>query len=99
MYTYQRCEIKLEKILPMANKIYVGNLPYSTTEDDLNEEFSSAGAVERVQLITDRETGRSKGFAFITFESEDSVQGALEKNGAELQGRSIRVNVAQEKQR
>jgi cold-inducible RNA-binding protein len=83
----------------MSNKIYVGNLPYTTTEDDLSNEFSSAGEVERVQLITDRETGRSKGFAFVSFTSADAVEAALEKNGQEIQGRSIRVNKAQEKQR
>lgn len=83
----------------MSNKIYVGNLPYTTSEDDLSNEFASAGEVERVQLITDRETGRSKGFAFISFTSADAVESALEKNGQEIQGRAIRVNKAQEKQR
>ena len=51
----------------MSKKIYVGNLSYSTTSDDLQNEFSDCGEIEKVQLITDRETCRSKGFAFITF--------------------------------
>lgn len=83
----------------MANKIYVGNLPYSTTEDDLRNEFSECGEIERVQLITDRETGRSKGFAFVTFTSEDAMAAALEKNNSELQGRALRINKAIEKPR
>ncbi|RAP38956.1 RNA-binding protein [Candidatus Marinamargulisbacteria bacterium SCGC AAA071-K20] len=81
------------------NKIYVGNLPYETTEEDLKNEFSTCGEVERVQLIMDRETGRSKGFAFVTFGAGETLDSALEKNGADIQGRSMRVNVAQDKPR
>jgi len=83
----------------MSNKIYVGNLPYSTTEDDLRTEFSECGEIERVQLITDRDTGRSKGFAFISFESAEALTSALDKNNQDLQGRSMRVNKAIEKDR
>lgn len=90
---------KKENNLHMSNKIYVGNLPYATTEEDLRTEFSECGEVERVQLITDRETGRSKGFAFITFSSGDALESALEKNNKDLQGRAIRVNKAIDKPR
>lgn len=83
----------------MSNKAYVGNLPYQTTEEDLTNEFSSCGNVERVQLIIDRETGRSKGFAFITFDSPEALEAALQKNNQEIEGRAIRVNKAIEKDR
>ena len=77
-------------------KIYVGNLPYKTTEEDLRELFGAHGAVADVKLITERETGRSKGFAFVTFETEQGVQGALTLHGAEFGGRQLKVAVAQE---
>ncbi len=83
----------------MSKKIYVGNLSYSTTSDDLQNEFSDCGEIEKVQLITDRETGRSKGFAFITFISASALDAALEKNNQDVQGRAIRVNKAIEKPR
>jgi cold-inducible RNA-binding protein len=83
----------------MENKVYVGNLPYSTTEEELQELFSSCGEVERAQLITDRDTGRSKGFAFVTFATKEALDSALERNGEELSGRALRINKAQEKQR
>lgn len=83
----------------MSKKIYVGNLSYSTTSDDLQNEFSDCGEIEKVQLITDRETGRSKGFAFITFTSASALDAALEKNNQDVQGRAIRVNKAIEKPR
>ena len=83
----------------MENKVYVGNLPYSTTEEELQELFSSCGEVQRAQLITDRDTGRSKGFAFVTFATKEALDSALERNGEELSGRALRINKAQEKQR
>jgi cold-inducible RNA-binding protein len=83
----------------MSNKVYVGNLSYESTEDDIRNEFTDCGQIDRVQLITDRDTGRSKGFAFVTFESGESLDAALEKNNVELQGRSIRVNKAIDKPR
>ena len=81
----------------MENNIYVGNLPYSINESGLEEEFASCGEVEQVNLITDRETGRSKGFGFITFTTPEAVTAAIEKNGIELDGRKIRVSQAQER--
>ena len=81
------------------NKVYVGNLPYQTEEDDLRTEFSSCGEIEDVNIIMDRDTGRSKGFAFITFVSPDSLSAALEKNETEFQGRTIRVNQAEDRKK
>jgi cold-inducible RNA-binding protein len=76
-------------------KLYVGNLPYSTTEDDLKELFGSHGTVASVHLISDRETGRSKGFGFVEFESDDEAKAAIEAlNGQEFSGRALVVNEA-----
>lgn len=79
------------------NKLYVGNFPYSVTEKDLRDVFQAYGDIESVNVIVDRETGRSKGFAFVTFSSADAASKALEQNGKELGGRPLKVNVAQEK--
>jgi RNA recognition motif-containing protein len=79
------------------NKLYVGNFPYSVDEDQLRGLFSPYGEIEELALIMDRETGRSKGFAFITFETQQAAESALEKNGQDLNGRALRVNMAQEK--
>ena len=80
-------------------KIYVGNLPYSTQESDLEDFFGSCGSIAEVKLIKDYQTGRSKGFAFITFESDDSVAEAVKLNGTEMDGRTIKVSEAKEDQR
>ena len=78
--------------------IYVGNLPYSTTEEDITELFSAYGPVERVKLITDRETGRSKGFGFVTLGDQSQLNTAIEAlNGFEYQGRALRVNASEPK--
>jgi cold-inducible RNA-binding protein len=79
----------------MENKLYVGNLPYSATEAELTTLFSKAGAVKSVTLITDRETGRSKGFGFVEMENEADAQKAISMlNGTQLGNRSLTVNVA-----
>lgn len=79
----------------MADKLYVGNLSYSTTEDDLQTLFAQAGAVKTVTLIKDRETGRSKGFAFVEMETEADTQKAISMfNGKEYQDRALTVNPA-----
>jgi len=76
-------------------KLYVGNLPYSTTEDDLKEVFSAHGTVGSVRLITDRDTGRSKGFAFVEYDSDDEAKAAIEGlNGQDFGGRALVVNEA-----
>ncbi|MGM3306405.1 RNA recognition motif domain-containing protein [Anabaena sp. WFMT] len=75
--------------------IYVGNLSYQVTEEDLKAAFSEYGKVSRVQLPTDRETGRPRGFAFVEMESEDQETKAIEAlNGAEWMGRDLKVNKA-----
>lgn len=79
----------------MGKKLYVGNLPYSISDADLNDEFSKFGQVDSVKIITDRDTGRSKGFAFVEMSSEDEAETAITKlNGSELGGRAITVNEA-----
>lgn len=79
----------------MAKKLYVGGLSYDTNEATLKETFSAAGTVESATVITDRMTGRSKGFGFVEMSSEDEAQKAVEMfNGKELDGRSITVNEA-----
>ena len=80
------------------NKLYVGNFPYSVDEDQLREMFSSFGQIEDIALIKDRETGRSKGFAFITFASQQAAETALSLNGKDVDGRALKVNMAQEKE-
>ncbi|NET02036.1 MAG: RNA-binding protein [Sphaerospermopsis sp. SIO1G2] len=75
--------------------IYVGNLSYKVTEEDLNQTFADYGTVKRVQLPTDRETGRLRGFGFVEMESEAEEQAAIEAlDGAEWMGRTMKVNKA-----
>lgn len=79
----------------MENKLYVGNLSYSSNESSLQTLFEQAGTVKSVQIIKDRETGRSKGFAFVEMETEEEAQKAIGLfNGKELDGRALKVNVA-----
>ncbi|MBE9234296.1 RNA-binding protein [Cuspidothrix issatschenkoi LEGE 03284] len=75
--------------------IYVGNLAYSVTQDDLSKVFAEYGAVKRVQLPTDRETGRVRGFGFVEMESEQAEEAAIKAlDGAEWMGRVMKVNKA-----
>jgi len=79
----------------MAKKLYVGGLPYSTTDDSLKEAFSAAGAVESATVITDKMSGRSKGFGFVEMSTEEEAQKAIEMfNGKDFEGRTITVNEA-----
>lgn len=79
----------------MEVKLYVGNLPYSATEDQLRELFTQAGTVASVALILDRDTGRSKGFAFIEMGSQADAQKAISQfNGYMMDGRALAVNAA-----
>lgn len=79
----------------MAKKLYVGSLPYEATEDELKELFSQAGTVESVRVITDKFSGRSKGFAFVEMSNEKEAQKAItELNGHKLGERTIVVNEA-----
>lgn len=76
------------------NKLFVGSLPWSINSDSLKEMFAQYGDITEAVVITDRDTGRSKGFGFVTFVSEESVQKALEMHGKEIEGRTIVVNAA-----
>lgn len=79
----------------MGTKLYVGGLSYSTTEESLKDAFAQAGAVESVNIITDRMSGRSKGFGFVEMESEEATQAAIDLwNGKEFEGRTLTVNEA-----
>jgi RNA recognition motif-containing protein len=79
----------------MNNKLFVGNLSYSTTEDDLRELFTEAGTIDSVDLIKDRNTGQSKGFAFVEMSSRDEAQTAIDMfNGKALNERALTVNIA-----
>jgi RNA recognition motif-containing protein len=82
----------------MSSKLYVGGLSWSTTDQTLRQTFQPYGEIQDLILIADRETGRSKGFGFVTFSDENSAQAAIaELNGRDLDGRNITVSVAQEK--
>ncbi len=82
----------------MSQRLYVGNLSFSVTTDQLRAAFSDIGDVSDAHVVTDRETGRSRGFGFVTMGSDELAQKAIqEKNGAMLDGRPLRVNEAQER--
>jgi RNA recognition motif-containing protein len=79
-------------------KLYVGNLSFSTTEETLQAEFGAHGQVEEVAVITDRDTGRPRGFAFVSMNNDNEARAAIEAlNGAEIDGRTITVNEARPK--
>ena len=79
----------------MNTKLYVGNLSFNATENDLQDAFAAHGVVTSVDLIMDKMSGRSRGFAFVTMESPESAQAAISAlNGAELDGRALTVNEA-----
>ena len=79
----------------MAKKLYIGGLPYSTTEDQLREAFSQAGAVSSAAIIMDRMSGRSKGFGFVEMTNDDDAQKAIDMwNGKDFGGRTLTVNEA-----
>jgi RNA recognition motif-containing protein len=79
----------------MGTKLYVGNLSFNTTENELQELFSQAGTVQEVSLMQDKFTGKSRGFAFVTMSSEEDAQNAISKlNGQTVEGRALTVNEA-----
>ena len=79
----------------MEAKLYVGNLSYTTTEDDLRALFAQAGTVKSVTMVKDRDTGRSRGFAFVEMETQAEAQKAITQfHGAQLQERALTVNLA-----
>lgn len=82
----------------MSNRLYVGNLAFHTTEDVLLDTFAKVGSVTEAKLIIDRESGRSRGFGFVTMASSSDAQRAIsELNGADLDGRALKVNEAEER--
>jgi RNA recognition motif-containing protein len=82
----------------LGKKLYVGNLPFSSTEAELREAFERHGGVESVNVITDRETGRPRGFAFVEMEDASGAEAAMRAlDGSDFGGRSLRVNEAQDR--
>ena len=83
----------------MGNRLYVGNLSFNATNDSIRDWFASSGSVTDVHVVMDRETGRSRGFAFVTMATDAEAQKAIaETNGAMMDGRALRVNEAEERQ-
>jgi RNA recognition motif-containing protein len=83
----------------MSTKLFVGNLSFNTTENDLQEAFAAHGQVVEANLMMDRMTGRSRGFAFITYSTPEEAQKAISAmNGAQLDGRALTVNIARPKE-
>ena len=79
----------------MESKLYVGNLPYSTTDSDLQSLFSQAGTVTSASVVKDRDSGRSKGFGFVEMSSDSEAQAAISQfDGKDFQGRTLKVNIA-----
>lgn len=84
----------------MGKKLFIGGLSWNTNDDGLRQAFEKFGDVEEARIITDRETGRSRGFGFVTFsDGEDARKAISEMDGKELDGRTIKVNEAEEKPR
>jgi len=84
----------------MSNKLFVGGLAWATDNDSLRSAFAEFGEVVEAKVITDRETGRSRGFGFVTYTDSDSAQSAVSSlNGKELDGRTIRVDIARDNNR
>jgi RNA recognition motif-containing protein len=82
----------------MAKKLFVGNLSWNTRDESLNDAFARFGEVSEAKVIVDRQTGRSRGFGFVTFANDQAADDAMAGlDGTELDGRAIRVNVAQER--
>jgi RNA recognition motif-containing protein len=84
----------------MSKKLYIGNLPFTATEDELRDLFERHGSVASVKVITDRETGRPRGFAFVEMSEQSAATDAIRAlDGSQLGGRSLKVNEAQDKPR
>jgi RNA recognition motif-containing protein len=84
----------------MSTNIYVGNLTFDTTSSDLETLFSQHGSVEKAQVITDRDTGRSRGFGFVEMSSSEEANAAISSlNGHNVDGRDLTVNIAKERSR
>jgi RNA recognition motif-containing protein len=86
----------LEELRAMAQKLYVGNLPFSATEEELRNLFSQYGEVQSVSIVTDRDTGRPRGFAFVEMENADEAIKKLDNQP--MGGRNLKVNLARERE-
>jgi RNA recognition motif-containing protein len=84
----------------MSTNLFVGNLPFSASSTELEELFTPFGTVSRAQVITDRDTGRSRGFGFVEMDSDEEAQKAIDSlDGTDFEGRQLKVNVARERSR
>jgi RNA recognition motif-containing protein len=84
----------------LSKKLYVGNLPFTSSEDELRQLFERHGSVDSIQVVTDRQTGRPRGFAFVEMDEERGAKDAIRAlDDSELGGRNIRVNEAQDRNR
>lgn len=82
----------------MSTNLFVGNLPFTASSSELEELFTQYGTVSRAQVITDRDTGRSRGFGFVEMDSAEEAQAAIDSlDGSDFEGRQIKVNVARER--
>jgi len=81
----------------VVSRIYIGNLSYKLTTDELREEFETVGRLKEASIVVDRSTGESKGFAFCEYFTEEDARKALLKDGQELKGRPMRINPARER--
>jgi len=100
----RRCAVHPERVaaarkIGLNKKLYVGNLPFNTTEDDLRDLFARHGTVASVKVITDRETGRSRGFAFVEMDANGAQEAMRALDGNQFGGRPLKVNEAQERER
>jgi RNA recognition motif-containing protein len=82
-----------------VTKLYVGNLPFTATDESVNSLFSKHGTVEKVSLITDRDTGRPRGFGFVEMSNADASRAMQALNGTDFEGRSLKVSEAQQRER
>jgi len=80
-------------------KLYVGNLPFSATEESVRNHFAAHGTVEKISLISDRDTGRPRGFGFVEMSNADASRAMQALNGRELDGRALKINEAQDRPR
>ena len=91
-------KLRRDEDYKLSKKIYIGNLPFSSTEDELRAVFERHGRVESVSVITDRDSGRPRGFAFVEMDEASAADDAIRAlDGSELGGRSLRVNEAQDR--
>lgn len=88
----------MKEVTQVPNKLYIGNIPFSISEDELSKLFNSIGKVQNVYLPTDKKTGRPRGFAFVEMSSDDEAYSAVDQlNGTDIGGRNIKVDIATER--